>query len=318
MKAIREGPAFTLYDGDNGLGQITVTKAMRACMEKATGSGVALALVKNTNHIGKCGYYSMLALERDMIGISMTNAAPLIAPTFGIDPMIGTNPIAIAAPAGKEPPFCLDMATSVRAYGRFDIRAREGRQIPLGWGIDHQGKFTVDPGDILGTAGYAKSGGKRGSVLPLGGFGDDTAGYKGYGLAVAVDILTGLLTGSPYGPQLALGFDPKLAGLTPLVAAIDIDSFRPLNEFKKDMDAMLRGLKNSRKGTAYSEEYKVLEDGIQVVLRNTGKEFERIYVAGEKGLELEREQMKNGVRLGNYAIKELEEINKQYNIGYRF
>jgi LDH2 family malate/lactate/ureidoglycolate dehydrogenase len=318
MSVTIETPSFISYDADNGLGQVAGYKAMNLCMDKAMKSGIAIAHVRRTNHIGKCGYYSMLALKRDMIGISMMNASCLVAPTFGIEPLIGTNPMALAAPAGKEPPFCLDMATSVRAYGRVDIRNREGREIPLGWGLDHEGKVTIHPKDILGTAGYAKSGGQRGTMLPLGGFGDETAGYKGYGLALVVDILTGVLAGGLWGENLALGLDEKVAGLTHLVGAINIEAFRPLNEFKKDMDAMMRKLKDSKKARGYDYTCKQIEDGYQITMKRRKEPYERIYVPGERGLELEKEQMKNGVRLGDYVIKELEAINEQYDMGYKF
>lgn len=318
MKIIKEGLGFILYDADNGLGQIAAKKAMKLCIEKAKESGIVFAMIKNSNHFGKCGYYSMLALEHEMIGLSMTNAAPFIAPTFGIEPMVGTNPIAIAVPAGEEPPFCLDMATSVRAYGRVDIRSLDGRDIPLGWSTDHEGGLTIDPFAVLGKKGYSKRGGERGTMLPLGGFGDYTAGYKGYGLAVMVDILTGLLTGSAWGPDLVMGMEPKISKMSHLVGAINIEAFRPLDEFKRDMDSMLRGLKNSEKAVGYDRTVKVVEDGFQISLKRRKEKFKRIYTPGERGLELEKEQMENGVRLGSYVVKELEAINKQYNVGYNF
>jgi len=260
----------------------------------------------------------MLALEHDMIGLSMTNAAPLIAPTFGIEPIIGTNPIAISVPAGEEAPFCLDMATSVRAYGRADIRSREGKDIPLGWGMDHEGRLTIDPWDVLGEKGYGHIGGERGTMLPLGGFGDYTAGYKGYSLAVMVDILTGILGGSAWGPYCSMSMDPTTARISHLVGAINIEAFRPLDDFKKDMDSMLRGLKNSEKAFDYDQTVKVIEDGFEISLKRRKEKFKRIYTAGEKGIELEKEQLENGVHLGSYIVKELEIINKQYNIGYKF
>jgi LDH2 family malate/lactate/ureidoglycolate dehydrogenase len=316
-KVAKEGPGFILYDADNGLGQIAATKAMRLCIEKAKKSGIVFALVINSNHFGKCGYYSSLALEHNMIGLSMTNSAPLVAPTFGIEPIIGTNPIAISVPAGEELPFCLDMATSVRAYGRSDIRSREGKDIPLGWGMDYKGGQTIDPLAILGTKGYGHSGGERGSMLPLGGFGDNTAGYKGYSLAVMVDILTGILGGSAWGPYCGISLDPTVARISHLVGVINIETFRPLDEFKKDMDSMLKRLKTSEKAVGYDQTIKAVEDGFDISLRR-GKKFKRIYTAGEKGLELENEQLEKGVRLGKYIVEELEKINKQYNIGYKF
>jgi LDH2 family malate/lactate/ureidoglycolate dehydrogenase len=248
----------------------------------------------------------------------MTNAAPLVAPTFGREPIIGTNPIAISVPAGKEPPFCLDIATSVRAYGRVDIREREGRNIPLEWATDYEGKLTIDPKEVLGKKGYSKRGGERGTMLPLGGFGDETAGYKGYGLAVMVDILTGLLAGSAWGIHCGLGMEAVVSNISHLVGAINIESFRPLDEFKKDMDSMLGELKNSEKAYHYRRNIDVMEKGFNLSILETDEKFERIYAAGEKGLELEKEQMENGIKLGLYIVKELESINKQYEMGYKF
>ena len=318
MKIIKSGLGFFIYDADNGLGQIAGNKAMKICIERAKSSGFVYGLISNSNHFGKCGYYSMLALEHDMIGLSMTNSSPLVAPTFGIEPIIGTNPIAIAVPTDKELPFCFDMATTVRAYGRVDTLSRVGQEVPIGWSQDNYGNITSDPWDVLGKEGYSKSEGDRGTMLPLGGFGDYTAGYKGYGLGIMVDILTGILAGGAWGPFCGMGMDSTISKLRHSVCAINIEAFRPLDEFKKDMDAMLRGLKNSKKSIGYDRIVKATEDGFVITLNRRKEKFKRIYTAGEKGLELESEQMKNGILLGSYVVKELKEINKKYNIGYTF
>jgi LDH2 family malate/lactate/ureidoglycolate dehydrogenase len=316
MKVVKDGGSFIIFDADNGLGQIAATKAMKICIQKAKEHGLCFAVVRKSNHFGKCGYYSMLALEHDMIGVSMTNSSPLMAPTFGIDPMLGTNPIAVSIPAGEEPPFCFDMATSVRAYSRCDIRDREGREIPLEWGMNNEGRLTINPKSILGKKGYAREGGERGVMLSLGGFGEETAGYKGYGLAVIVDILSGILSSSSWGPNVGMSYGEKIANLGHFIGAINIEAFRPLQEFKKEMDQMLRGLKNSTKGVGYERKYVVTENGFNILLNRNKEQFKRIYVAGEKGLELEEEQMKNGVKLPSYIVKDLDDINKQYNLGF--
>ncbi|HTX88138.1 MAG TPA: Ldh family oxidoreductase, partial [Bacteroidales bacterium] len=188
-KIITETPSTALIDGGNGMGQVVSHKAMRMCIEKAKKAGIGAITIRNSNHFGIAGYYSLMALEEGMIGLSMTNSQPLVAPTYGRTAILGTNPIALAAPSGKERPFLLDMATSAVAYGKIQVYEKKKEHIPIGWGIDEEGQVTNDPSKI-------RPGG-HGALLPLGGM-EITAGYKGYGLAVMVEILCSALSGGNF------------------------------------------------------------------------------------------------------------------------
>ena len=159
-------------------------------IESARDAGSAMAVVRNSNHYGIAGWYALRAAAAGMIGVSITNTSPLVAPTRALRPLIGTNPIAIAAPAGRWGTFCLDMATSTIPRGRIEVAARRGETLPVGWAIGPDGRPATTPEDAL-----------AGALLPLGGL-EETAGYKGYGLALAVDLLSGVLAGSSFGPNI--------------------------------------------------------------------------------------------------------------------
>ncbi len=169
VSVLRETATTLALDGGNGLGQVVSYHAMQRCIEKASQFGVSFVTVRNSNHYGIAGYYAMMALPHDMIGISFTNAQPLVAPTYGRTAMLGTNPIAVAAPAAEERPYVLDMATSIVPIGRVTVYDKAGKNIPEGWGIDRAGKVTTDPSLVL----------QGGALMPLGGT-DLMRGYKGY------------------------------------------------------------------------------------------------------------------------------------------
>jgi LDH2 family malate/lactate/ureidoglycolate dehydrogenase len=165
---------------------------MNLAIKKAKRTGVGFVTVRNSNHYGIAGYYSLMALKNNLIGISMTNSAPLAVPTFGRDSMIGTNPISVMAPAR---PFALDMATTVVPRGKLEVLNRLGKPLPLGWAVDERGIPTTDTARVLDNMTKAAGGG----VLPLGGAGEDLSGHKGYGLSLMVDVLSGVLSGADYG-----------------------------------------------------------------------------------------------------------------------
>jgi LDH2 family malate/lactate/ureidoglycolate dehydrogenase len=236
FKIISETPSTALIDGGNGCGQVVSHKAMKLTIEKAKNSAIAAITVRNSNHYGIAGYYAMMALKEDMIGISLTNSQPLVAPTFGRTAVLGTNPIAMAAPSDKVYPYLLDMATSAVAYGKIQVYEKKHEHIPIGWGIDEQGLPTNDPSLI-------KPGG-HGALLPLGGM-DITAGYKGYGLAVLVEILCSVLSGGNYLTQVGGPGKPEPTGVSHFFMAINIEAFRPIIDFKKNMDDMISLLKQS-------------------------------------------------------------------------
>jgi LDH2 family malate/lactate/ureidoglycolate dehydrogenase len=225
--------ATCLVDGDNGLGPVAAQLATDWCIERARDTGLACATVRRSNHYGIAGFYALQAVHHGMVGMSMTNATSLVAPTFGARSMLGTNPIAFAAPAGEERPFLFDAATSAVSFGKIQLALAEEAPIPEGWSIDAGGRSTTDSVEAL-----------QGSLLPLGS--DRTRGsHKGYGLAVMVDILCGLLSAAAYGPHclsLTSEFD-QVADVGHFYLALRVDAFRPLEEFTATMDTMIRDLR---------------------------------------------------------------------------
>ena len=236
VKILAETPATMRIDGGTGLGQVVGHQAMKRCIEKAKEVGMAMVTVKNSNHYGIAGYYAMMALEEGMIGISYTNAQPLVAPTYGRTAVLGTNPIAVAVPAGKERPYVLDMATSIVPIGRITVYQKSGRQIPEGWGVDKEGNVTTDPNAVL----------NGGALMPLGGI-DVMRGYKGYGLAMLVDIFTGVLSGAATASSVGHPGQNMPADVGHFFQVIRIDALRPIDEFKAHMDTFIQELKNAPK-----------------------------------------------------------------------
>lgn len=229
---LAEAPAACLVDGDNGLGPVASLLAMDWCIDRARDTAVACATVRRSNHYGIAGYWALRAVPHGMIGVSMTNATVLVAPTFGRVPRFGTNPIAVAAPTRNGRPFLIDMATSAVSAGKLQLALAEGTSIPEGWAIDAQGDPTTDP-----LAGF------QGALLPLGST-YERSSYKGYGLAVAVDVLCAVLSGASYGPHclsLTSEFD-SIADVGHFFMAMRVDAFRPLADFTVVMDEMVDGL----------------------------------------------------------------------------
>jgi LDH2 family malate/lactate/ureidoglycolate dehydrogenase len=186
----RQKPALALFDARNGWGQHAGRVAVDWAVERAREVGSAIAVVRNSNHYGIAGWYALRAAWAGLIGLSFTNSSPLVAPTRALRALIGTNPIAVAAPAGRWGAFCLDMATSTIPRGRIEVAARRGESLPVGWAIGPDGLPATSPDAAL-----------AGALLPLGGL-EETAGYKGYGLSLAVDLLTGVLAGATFGPNI--------------------------------------------------------------------------------------------------------------------
>ena len=264
VTVIQETMTTLALDAGSGLGQVVSYHAMQRCIEKASQSGMAMVTIRNSNHYGIAGYYAMMALEHDMIGISFTNSQPLVAPTYGRSAILGTNPIAVAVPAGKERPYVLDMATSIVPIGRVTVYQKAGKDIPMGWGIDQNGQVTNDPTAVL----------EGGALMPLGGV-DIMRGYKGYGLALLVDIFSGVLSGAAFGSNVGQPSQNVLANVGHFFAAISIDAFRPIDDFKNSMDELLEMMKNSSKAVGQ----------------------ERIYIHGEKEFELAERNTREGIPL---------------------
>jgi LDH2 family malate/lactate/ureidoglycolate dehydrogenase len=242
IRIVHETPTTATVDGDGGLGLVVAPFAMKVAIEKARIYGSGWVAVKNSNHFGIAGYHALLAVEEDMIGISMTNASPLVAPTYANERLLGTNPMCYAFPAGKYPPVVVDMATSAAANGKLEIAQRSNSPIPEGWAQDKDGKGSTNPNEL-------KAGG---SLLPLGSD-KDHGSHKGYGLSATVDILTAVLSGANYGPWvppfvafLEPSANPVGEGLGHFFGAMRVDGFRPAEDFKHHLDNWIERFKGAK------------------------------------------------------------------------
>src|SRR3989449_8138122 len=214
---------------------------MDLAIHKARDTSVGVVAVRNSNHYGIAGYYSLMALEHDLIGVSMTNAGPLVVPTFGRASILGTNPISLAAPALKEKAFVLDMATSTVPRGKVEGYNRLGQPMPHGWAVDETGRSSTDPARVLNALAKRLGGG----LMPLGGEGEELGGHKGYGLALMVDVLCGVLSGAATGLQVYA--DEKKPNVGHFFMALDPTAFRPLDEFRRGIGRLSRGMEDNSK-----------------------------------------------------------------------
>jgi L-2-hydroxycarboxylate dehydrogenase (NAD+) len=292
-KVMVETPTTITVDAGAGLGQPVSHRAMRETIAKAEEYGCGFATVRNSNHFGIAGYYAMMALEHDMIGISTTNAAVLVVPTFGRDSMYGTNPIALAVPAAEERPFVMDMATSTVPRGKLEVYHRQGKSLPLGWATDERGVPTTDAARVLDN--FTKRAG--GGLLPLGGAGEEYSGHKGYGMGLMVEILSAVLPGAAFLTSV-YPKDPEgkalPANLGHFFGAWRLDAFRPAHEFKADMDAFIRELRGG----------KLAEDA------------SRIYVHGEKEWEEAGRRAEQGIPLESKVESSLRQIAADLGVEY--
>lgn len=293
VKVVRETPATALIDAGAGLGQPVSYRAMQKAIQKAKEAGAGFVTVCNSNHYGIAGYYAMMALPHDCIGMSMTNADVLVVPTFARDAMLGTNPIAVAAPADKERPFVLDMATSTVTRGELEVYERLGKPLPMGWATDERGVGTEDAHKVLENLRKRAGGG----LLPLGGEGELLSGYKGYGLALWVDVFCGILSGAAYATSVypkTTGGKPLPANLGHFFGAWNVDSFRPINEFKTAMDDLQRQMKGAPKAEG---QY-------------------RIYIHGEKEFEKSELYARQGIPLNPKVAADLRIIAREVGVRY--
>lgn len=242
LKVVRGKGSVATVDGDNGLGLVVAPKCMEMAMQRAQELGSGWISVCNTNHYGAAGYYPVMALKHDLIGLSMTNTTKGVAPFLGAEKMLGTNPIAIAFPGLHEPPIVIDIASSTVSYGKVEIAHRKGEQIPEGWCIDQNGLPTTHPADMI----------EGGALLPLG---SDYrgSGHKGYCLATMVDILSAVLSGANWGPfavpfaiNVAPGGKQVGKGIGHFFGALDIESFRDTTEFKTEIDAWIHTMRSTK------------------------------------------------------------------------
>ncbi len=292
VSVVSETATTALIDGGAGLGHPVSYRAMQRAIGKALEYGSGFVSVRKSNHFGIAGYYAMMALEHDCIGIAMTNAGRLAVPTFGREAMLGTNPIAVAAPAGEDYPFVLDMATSTVPMGKLEIYDRLEKPMPLGWATDETGTPITDAGRAMRLARRRHGGG----LLPLGGAGEQLSGHKGYGLALMVEILTGVLAGAAYSDLIASEAAPegerRPINLGHLFGALRVDAFRPADGFKAAMDDLQRRLKNTPRAEGQ----------------------DRIYVHGEKEYEESERRSRQGIPLNRKVVASLHQIASELGV----
>jgi L-2-hydroxycarboxylate dehydrogenase (NAD+) len=290
VKVMRSTPSTATVDGDNGLGLVVGPRANQMAIEMADKAGSGWVSVMNTNHFGIAGYYVLKAVAHDMIGWAMTNSTAIVAPLWGIERMLGTNPIAIAFPGKNEPPIVIDMATCTAAYGKIEIALRRGEKIPAGWAIDNLGRVTTDPADVL--AG--------GALLPLGSD-RERGGHKGYGLAMMVDLLSGALSGANWGP-FAIPFALRQTiptrsvgkGIGHFFGAMRIDGFIDADSFKSQVDDYIRVFRATKPAP------------------NTSGPL----IPGDPEREAEAIRRKNGVPLILPVVNDLREVSKKTGIPF--
>lgn len=287
-RIIRETPSTATVDGDNGLGLVVGPWANDIAMERAGLAGTGWVAVCNTNHYGIAGYYVLRAVARDMIGWSMTNTTRGVAPLWGAERMLGTNPIAIGVPAKDEPAFVLDMATCTVAYGKIEMALRAGESIPTGWAIDVEGHPTTDPRAMV----------EGGALVPLGSD-REHGGHKGYGLAMAVDVFSAVLSGANWGPftvpfALRQADPPRQVGkgIGHFFGAMRIDAFREPDEFKAQMDDFIRTLRATRPAPGTSGPL----------------------IPGDPEREAEKERRAHGIPLVPAVLEDLREISRQTGV----
>lgn len=293
ITTLRETPATALIDAGAGLGQPVSHRAMLKAIDKAKKVGAGFVTVCNSNHYGIAGYYAMMALEHDCIGISMTNADVLVVPTFGRNAILGTNPIAVAAPAYKERPFVMDMATSTVPRGKVEVYDRLSKPMPAGWATDERGVGTSDAHHVLDNLKNRLGGG----LLPLGGEGELLSGYKGYGLALWVDVFCAVLSGAAFATSVypkAPDGKPLPANLGHFFGAWHVEAFRPIDEFKFAMDELQQQLKSAPKAEGQ----------------------ERIYIHGEKEYEKTELNNREGIPLNPKVAADLKAISVELGVEY--
>lgn len=274
MKVINETPAAFHLDGGHGMGAVVAARAMRLCVEKARTSGIAMCSVRAGTHFGIASYFTMQAAANDMIGYACSNAPATMAPWGGITPMLGTNPFSMSIPAARHRPIVFDSASSIVARGKINLAEIEDRPIPLGWAIDQKGRPTTDASEAL-----------KGSVLPFGE-------HKGYCIALMIDILSGILSGASYGPHLGPLWNnaETYQNLGFFLMAIDIASFRDIDDFKGQIDQMIDDIKASE----------------------NAPDTDEILVPGEIEFRNEQYNHKHGILVGAGVLNDLEELRREF------
>ncbi|MBC8110646.1 MAG: Ldh family oxidoreductase [Verrucomicrobia bacterium] len=292
-KITHQTPSTAVLNGDAGLGLVVAPEAMQIAIEKARNVGTGWVAVNNSNHFGIAGFHAMLALPHDMIGIAMTHAGPLVAPTFSKDKMLGTNPIAVAIPALTEPPFVMDLATTTAAYGKLEILQRKNLATPTGWVQDAEGEQVTDADAVK----------KGGALLPLGGD-REHGSHKGYALGAWVDIFSGVLSGANFGPWVppfaTAGFMNTAQtlvgeGTGHFLGAMRIDAFREAKDFKESMDIWIKKFRSA-----------------QPVVGQ-----ESVLIPGDPERESEKERLQTGIPLLPVVADNLQLLAERFNLSFQ-
>ena len=288
IRIIHESPSTATIDGDAGLGLVVAPYAMQVAISKAKIAGTGWVSVGNSNHFGIAGYHAMMALQHDMTGIAMTNASALVAPTFSVERMLGTNPIAVAIPAGQQPPFVADFATTTASNGKLELLQRKNGDAPLGWVQDKAGNDVTD-------AHALKTGGV---MLPLGSD-REHGSHKGYALGSIVDIFSAVFSGASYGPwappfpaYVPMPENMPGRGLGHFFGAMRVDAFRPAEEFKHHMDNWINRFRNATPAPG----------------------CDRVLIPGDPEREMEAVRMKEGIPINDTVYNDLVEIGKRFGL----
>ncbi|MBN8838199.1 MAG: Ldh family oxidoreductase [Sphingobacteriia bacterium] len=290
IKIVHETLSTAVVDGDAGLGLVVAPFAMEIAIQKAQKVGTGWVSVNNSNHFGIAGYHAMMALKHDMIGMAMTNASALVAPTFSTERMLGTNPIAVAIPAGQQPPFVADFATTTAANGKLEILQRKNADAPLGWVQTESGVPTTDANILK----------KNGALLPLGSD-REHGSHKGYALGSIVDIFSAVLSGASYGPwappfpaYVPMPENMPGKGLGHFLGAMRVDAFRPAEEFKSHMDNWIERFRKAQPSAAHK----------------------KVLIPGDPERETEKERMSLGIPLAGSVVKDLKELAQKFSIDF--
>lgn len=280
IRRLKDHPATALIDADNALGPVGATLGMDLAIEKAAANGMAMVLVRNCNHYGPAGYYARMPLKHDMIGVSMCNTIASMPPTGGAEGRQGNNPYAVAICAGEEPPVVVDGATSKASWGKLFLCAQKNENLPEGCYTDSSGNATVDPQAVL----------SGGCLLPF-------AEHKGYGIAVAIELLTGMLAGWVLDHEILhpYKFLDKPGDNTFLMAALRVDQFADVGDFKRHMDEWIRFMRNTRRAPG----------------------IERIWLPGEKEAVARQDRATHGIPLNANMLAELESLAKEVKVPFQ-